>query len=149
MARDLSACVVAEARLWLGTPYRHQGSRLGVGADCLGLVRGVWRALNGSEPEPVPPYRRDWAEIRDDDPLIEAALRHFIPTDGPLAPGQLLLFRWSPRVAAKHAGIMSGADRFIHAYSGVGVVESPLVPAWRRRIAARFEFPASGADHTS
>ncbi len=28
---------------WLGTPYRHQGRRKGVGCDCLGLVLGVWR----------------------------------------------------------------------------------------------------------
>jgi cell wall-associated NlpC family hydrolase len=35
--------VIAEAMTWLGTPYRHQGSRKGVGCDCLGLVRGVWR----------------------------------------------------------------------------------------------------------
>ena len=28
---------------WIGTPYRHQASLKGVGCDCLGLVRGVWR----------------------------------------------------------------------------------------------------------
>ena len=37
--------VIAEARSWIGTPYRHQASLKGVGCDCLGLVRGVWRAL--------------------------------------------------------------------------------------------------------
>lgn len=45
------AAIVAEARAWLGTPYRHQASLKGVGADCLGLVRGVWRAVVGPEPE--------------------------------------------------------------------------------------------------
>lgn len=35
------AAIVAEARRWLGTPYRHQASVIGAGADCLGLVRGV------------------------------------------------------------------------------------------------------------
>ena len=35
--------IVAAARRWLGTPYHHQATRQGVGADCLGLVRGVWR----------------------------------------------------------------------------------------------------------
>ena len=35
--------VMRSARSWLGTPYRHQGARKGVGCDCLGLVRGVWR----------------------------------------------------------------------------------------------------------
>ena len=35
------------ARLRIGTPYRHQASLKGVGCDCLGLVRGVWRAVHG------------------------------------------------------------------------------------------------------
>jgi NlpC/P60 family putative phage cell wall peptidase len=46
--------IVAEARSWIGTPYRHQASLKGVGCDCLGLVRGVWRAVLGAEPEAVP-----------------------------------------------------------------------------------------------
>ena len=47
---------------WIGTPYRHQASLKGVGCDCLGLVRGVWRAVCGDEPEAVPAYSPDWAE---------------------------------------------------------------------------------------
>ena len=47
--------VVKAARAWLGTPYRHQASTLGAGCDCLGLLRGVWRALYGDEPVAVPP----------------------------------------------------------------------------------------------
>ena len=39
--------ILSEARDWLGTPYRHQASLKGAGCDCLGLVRGVWRALEG------------------------------------------------------------------------------------------------------
>ena len=27
--------IVAAARGWIGTPYRHQGARKGVGCDCL------------------------------------------------------------------------------------------------------------------
>ena len=44
------ARIVATARSWLGTPYHHQASLRGVGCDCLGLVRGVWRELYGDEP---------------------------------------------------------------------------------------------------
>lgn len=35
------AAVVAEARDWIGTPYRHQASVKHAGCDCLGLIRGV------------------------------------------------------------------------------------------------------------
>ena len=63
MTRDLRSEALAEARTWLATPYRHQASVKGWGCDCLGLVRGVWRQLYGAEPESVPPYRPDWAEV--------------------------------------------------------------------------------------
>lgn len=53
------AAIVAEARGWIGTPYRHQASLKGVGCDCLGLVRGVWRNCIGDEPETPPPYAPD------------------------------------------------------------------------------------------
>lgn len=44
------ALVIAAARCWLGTPYHDQASLCGVGCDCLGLARGVWRDAVGSEP---------------------------------------------------------------------------------------------------
>ena len=50
------ARVIAIARSWLGTPYHDQASLRGVGCDCLGLARGVWREVVGPEPFPIPPY---------------------------------------------------------------------------------------------
>ena len=142
MTSPINERIVAEATGWLGTPFRHQGSRKGVGCDCLGLVRGVWRAVYGCEPELPGPYAMDWNETAAGDPLIEAARRHCAEkpaTD--MRPGDLLLFRWKPRYAAKHAGILVSAERFIHAYDGNAVVVSPLVRQWRARIAGVFEFP--------
>jgi NlpC/P60 family putative phage cell wall peptidase len=133
--------VVDESRKWLGTPYRHQGSRLGVGADCLGLVRGVWRALYGIEPDEPGPYSMDWAEKGGEDRLLEAAINYFEMTDQNIESGRLVLFRWNAAALAKHAVIMVSNTSFIHAYSGVGVVESPLVPSWRKKIAGVFAFP--------
>ena len=69
------AVVIAAARGWLGTPYHDQASVKGVGCDCLGLVRGVWRELFGPEPLPLPPYSRDWGETGTREPLAEAARR--------------------------------------------------------------------------
>lgn len=142
MSSSINARIVAEATTWLGTPFRHQGSRKGVGCDCLGMVRGVWRAVYGTEPELPGPYAMDWNETAAGDPLIEAARRHCVEKPvAEMAPGDLLLFRWKPHYAAKHAGILVSADRFIHAYDGNAVVESPLVRQWRARIAGVFEFP--------
>jgi NlpC/P60 family putative phage cell wall peptidase len=132
--------VVEEARKWLGTPYRHQGSRKQVGADCLGLIRGIWREIYGNEPQTPEPYAMDWAEKGDDDRLLNAAVKHFNAVGGSPSFGHLVLFRWHAGALAKHAGIMVSDTSFIHAYSGVGVVESPLVPAWRKKTAGVFAF---------
>ncbi|KQT55273.1 MULTISPECIES: NlpC/P60 family protein [unclassified Aureimonas] len=134
------ALTLAEA--FIGTPYRHQGSRRGVGCDCLGLVRGVWRDLYGAEPEAVSAYTPDWAERADGEPLLEAARRHFheIATSE-TAPGDLLVFRWRTGAAAKHCGLLGREGRLIHAYEGSAVVASPLGRAWTRRIAGAFRFP--------
>ena len=135
--------VVSEARRWLGPPYRHQASLRGDGTDCLGLVRGVWRTVVGDEPEKPPPYTSDWAEAVGEETLLAAARRHLreIPI-GAANSGDVLLFRMALGSPAKHAGIVSGEDRIIHAYWGRGVCETRLVPWWRRRIAAAFRFPA-------
>jgi NlpC/P60 family putative phage cell wall peptidase len=139
------ARVVSEARAWLGTPYRHQASTQGAGTDCLGLLRGIWRAVYGAEPQPVPPYTEDWAEPARQEVLWAAADQWLEPKPlGQAAPGDVLLFRMREAGIAKHLGIQSkvgpGAS-FIHAYTGHGVVESPLSQPWQRRIVARFAFP--------
>ena len=41
--------IVRLAREWIGTPYQHQASLKGVGADCLGFLRGVWREAVGED----------------------------------------------------------------------------------------------------
>ena len=58
-----------------------------------------------------------------------------------IVPGALLLFRMRTGAVAKHCGIVTRADRFIHAYERSGVVEVPLDAPWRRRIAFAFLFP--------
>ncbi|WP_323042963.1 phage tail tube protein [Gemmobacter sp.] len=41
-----------------------------------------------------------------------------------------------------HVGILTGTDTFLHAYERLGVIEEAMTPAWRRRIAFAFLFPA-------
>ncbi len=138
---DLAECVIAEARSWIGTPYRHQASLKSVGCDCLGLVRGVWRGLYGIEPEAVKPYSPDWAEAGGSDALLEAARCHLIEKPNvEMTAGDVILFRWKPSHTAKHLGILSSEQTFIHAYEGHAVMISALVPQWRSRIAGVFSF---------
>ena len=134
--------VIAAARGWLGTPYHDQASVRGVGCDCLGLARGIWREVVGSETLPVPPYSRDWGESGSREVLADSAARVLIridPTDA--GPGAVVLFRMRAGAIVKHVGILAGPDSFIHSYERLGVIKEPLSIAWRRRIAFAFLFP--------
>lgn len=134
--------IVVEARRWIGTPYRHQQATLGAGSDCLGLLRGVWRAVYGAEPATLPAYTPDWDEVAGTDVLWAAADRHLVRReDDVIFPGDVLLFRMRRNAVAKHLGIASSDASFIHAYSGHGVVENALSDPWRRRVAGVFAFP--------
>lgn len=134
--------IVAETRAWIGTPYQHQASLKGVGCDCLGLVRGVWRALYQSEPEPMPAYAPDWAEAGGRDTLAQAARRHMTEiAPDQFAEGDILLFRWRTGFPAKHAAIVTARELMVHAHDGAAVAEVAIAPWWCRRLAYVFRFP--------
>jgi len=136
--------VIAAARGWLGTPYHDQASLRGVGCDCLGLARGIWRDLVGAEPQAIPPYSRDWGETGAREVLADGARAMMIEI--PLAEveaGALVLFRMAPHAIAKHVGILTAHNSFIHAYDRLGVIAEALTTAWLRRIAFAFRFPAT------
>jgi len=159
------ADVVEAARRWLGTPYHHQASSLGNGVDCIGLVRGVWRELYGSEPAVLPGYGLDWTEATASETLLEATRCHFVEVAaGSAGDGDVAVFRFRTRTVAKHVGILAStvevrrpsmngtdaeigrtvvADRttFIHATERLPVTEVALTRWWERRIAAVFRFP--------
>lgn len=144
---------VTIARGWIGTPYVHQASVKGVGCDCLGLLRGVWRELRGDEPEDIPPYSPDWAEATARETLRDAIARHADAVGrADIAPGDVVLFRMQPRGPAKHCGILAsasasllergaakdGALTLIHARQNKRVGEEPFSKYWRMKLAYAF-----------
>lgn len=140
--QQLRMAVIAEARSWIATPYRHQASLKHIGCDCLGLVRGVWRAFYGSEPCPIPAYSPDWAEAGKSENLLVAARCHLVGADSTnFRPGDVLAFRWRTHLPAKHLAIVATDQTMIHAQHGEKVCEVPLSPWWRRHIAGAFSFP--------
>jgi NlpC/P60 family putative phage cell wall peptidase len=129
---------------WLGTPYHHQASVKQVGTDCFGLVRGVWRELYDvpSDPENIPPYSFDWAEAKDEETMLLAAKRHMIEV--PLEDargGDVLVFRYRIGYNAKHAAILIGGGKMIHAISGAKTCEVHLNDWWLRHVGGAFSFP--------
>ena len=146
----MRAQALAEARLWLGTPYQHGQSARGGGCDCLGLVRGVWRALYGPEPCAIPAYTGDWAEVGTTERLKDAFDHWLEPV--PLAEaraGDVLIFRMRDSAVAKHAAILSASivddprAQLIHAYWGHAVTETWLGHWWRRRLVGAYAFPTA------
>ncbi|MGF1445572.1 MAG: NlpC/P60 family protein [Pikeienuella sp.] len=139
--------IVAAALAWTGTPYCHQASVAGAGTDCLGLLRGVWRTVYGSEPETPPPYTPDWAETGGAEDLLAAARRHMVEIPrARVGAGDVLVFRMRARGPAKHVAILISdalaPGRILHAYSGLAVAQTHLTPAYLRRIAGVFRFPS-------
>ncbi|WP_137389927.1 NlpC/P60 family protein [Rhodoligotrophos defluvii] len=134
-----SEAVIAAARAWLGTPYRHQASLKGIGCDCIGLVRGVWRDLGGQPPVALPAYAPDWAETGGRELLLDGLARHLasVPVDECRAAA-VVAFRWREGAVAKHAGILTASDRMIHIHQGITVSEVHLNPWWRKRLAGAY-----------
>ncbi len=134
--------IVDVARTWIGTPYHHQAAVKGAGCDCLGLIRGVWLELYGSEPETPPPYTADWGEIGDKEFMLDAAKKHMKQIEIPSAKeGDVLMFRLRENSMAKHCSILSAKDMMIHAQIDSGVFEVSVSHWWERHIVAAFSFP--------
>lgn len=133
--------IVSAALAWLDTPYRHQASRVGAGCDCLGLIRGVWRALYGHEPANIPPYSRGSRDRRGAGQLLEAANHFLLKSGRGEQPGRVVLFQLHAKLPPRHCGILIDEARFIHAQERSGVLVSTLDANWHRRIHSLFAFP--------
>ena len=134
--------IIAEARTWLGTPYHHQASLKGVGVDCVGLVRGIFRELYGFEPEEKMNYSADWGDANGNEDVVTAAFKYLEPVAlEDMKPGDVVAVRWKARRVAKHVMILTGDNRAIHAYNGSPTTEIRLNDWWRRRIVYAFRFP--------
>lgn len=134
--------IVAAARGWIGTPYRHQAACKGAGCDCLGLVRGVWLEIHGVEPESPPPYTPDWGEAGVVEHILEAARRNMTAIEIAQARGgDVIVFRMRERRIAKHMAILTSEATMIHAQSNDIVREIAFAPYWRRHAVAAFQFP--------
>lgn len=115
---------------------------MGVGADCLGVVRGVYRSLYGRDAERPPAYTPDWGEAEGKEDLLAAARRTLCERDVMVArPGDVLVFRMCRGALAKHTGILTSALTMVHAVERTGVIEVPFAHWWCRRLVGVFCFP--------
>lgn len=101
---------VAEARTWLGTPYRHQGRLKGVAVDCIGLALCVARDVGISD------FEFSGYQKRPDGTLKSHMDSKVEPVSFALAqPADLILFQFNN--CPMHVGILSENWQVIHAYA--------------------------------
>lgn len=137
MAEDTDAMtparIIAEARGWLGVPFRHQG-RDGHGLDCVGLPLVVGQSLGLLDPRlDVANYGR-----LPTGELIERLREHCRPLTAAL-PACLVVIAWT-RIAA-HVALCTG-ETLIHAYQSVGrVVEHGYRGRWLRMTHSAWDLP--------
>lgn len=135
--------IVAEARRWVGTPWRHQASVKGVGCDCAGLVRGVALNLGLADlDEAHPEAERFLNYSRNPQPRkMLGALNHFMHRVRPdaMQAGDVLLMRFDRD--PQHLAILTDAGTIVHAASAYGAVaEHRLSSDWRARVTGVWRF---------
>ena len=140
------SAIIAEARAWIGTPYRHQASLKGVGCDCLGLVRGVWRALHGAEPEATPRlYARLGRGVAamNRSPRLRAASRRARRPRARSRRATCCCFATRRAIRPSTPRSSTAPDLMVHAHDGAAVAEVAIAPWWRRRLAYAFRISRS------
>ena len=144
--------IVAEARIWLGTAFAHQGrckasAHSPGGCDCLGLIMGVAETLGlrSRAGSLLSGHDITCYPSQQNTPQLYTSLCQLLSEENldAMAPGDLLLFNIGKY--PQHLGIISdyqgGELGIIHTHqSAQAVVEHRLCEHWRRRIYARFVF---------
>jgi len=130
--------VVETARRYRGTPFQHQGRRIGLGIDCAGLLVGVAHDLGLSD------WDMDGYPRIPDGKTMQAILRsEMVPiASDQIRPGDVLLFGFYQH--AQHLAIITRVDPIyiIHAYQpNDEVVEHRLDSVWQRRVRGAYRFP--------
>lgn len=128
--------VRVEALTWIGTPFQHAQSCKGHGADCVGLVYGVFKALGCVPADFHPePYSQQWHMHKNEELLLKQAEAFGCTPvwDGEMHVGDLLFFQYG-RVCS-HIGIYLGDDEMIHAFYQLQVaVKQPLTGDLKARL---------------
>lgn len=134
---------VSIARSWMGTTWKHQGRKKGIGVDCIGFASEVGREAGLIDVTEAANYQR-----RPDSKMLRAKMGEYLQPikASELRPGDLVLLAFDG--VETHVAIVGdypapGELSLIHAYLVARkVVEHRLDPTWRNRIAGCYRVPA-------
>lgn len=122
-----------QAKLYVGTPYHHEGRLLGIGVDCIGLVVGVHAAagVNLSDYHSYPMFPPAGLLKTQ---LEQRSLRRIAFPQA--KPGDFASFWITEPGIEVHLGVLS-LYGLIHVHAQLGkVVEHCLDKKWSRRLVA-------------
>lgn len=106
------ARVVAEAKSWLGTPYRQLGASKGASIDCAMLLVRCWvegGVFKEFDPRPYPP---EWHMHKSEERYLAWMEELAVEVPTPRA-GDIVLYRYG--LCFSHGGVMISPTRLIHA----------------------------------
>lgn len=133
------ADVVAKAREYMNTPFKHQGRVKGVGCDCAGLLICVARDLALKD---VSFDISNYGRLPTGDEMRWHLREHMVellPPVNPLTPGDVLLMRFERE--PQHIAIVTEENYLIHSYAQIRrVTEHRIDDVWQSRICAVFCF---------
>lgn len=107
--------VIAEARTWLGTAWRHEGRVKGAGVDCAQFLIAVYAACGLIEEFKTEHYPSDWM-LHSDQPRFMAQIKHHCVEVIAPRMGDVLMFRVGRQPAHAAIAMDDGANVIIHAY---------------------------------
>jgi hypothetical protein len=146
------AAVVAEARAWVSTPFRHQGRLKGVAVDCVGLIIGVGLELDILPDFSAAAFRPFASYARTPNPRqMGEAMRKFLRPSaigrGDLPPdGTIGWLEWREdlpmHLVIKATHPSQARPTLIHAAMNRDCcVEHGFVAEWPDRIASWWDYP--------
>lgn len=130
--------LVDEARRWLGTPYHHRASLIGVGCDCVQLlIQASLAAGLIDDPDAAGRYTCDWHLHRGEERYLAGLERFSVrideddlplkdrPKDFTVEMGDILM--WRVGRTFSHSAIVTSWPFIIHSYLPSIIVEEVTV----------------------
>lgn len=114
--------IVAEARSWVRTPFRHQGRVKGKGVDCIGLVKAAMvasRTMDAGVAADIEHDFRGYSRLPDGKSLPTVLARVADRVAWPARrPGDIILFFWEAN-KPQHVAVLTAVEPayMVHAYA--------------------------------
>ena len=126
MTKKQRQAVIAEAMMWLNTPY-HSGARVkGVGVDCGQFLIAVFEGSGILKPGECNPgyYPHEIHLHRSEERYLQWILQYCNPVKGDVNTGDIAMFKFGQ--SSSHSAIVIDDSKVIHSYIRTGVIISRL-----------------------